>query len=129
MKRGHTLARICSKLARNKKKAAMHDRNEGLNNIEENYLMQQEQRSELAREAEQHHRQQQLPGTGTMLLHYFLAGIGVTVGFIIIGVAMRAVGLEHDALEGHAAGSTVLALEALAPEPEEVADTATQARA
>jgi len=105
--RQHSTAPLRSKLARNNKKAAMHDRKDGLNNIEEDYLMQQEQRSDLVREAEKHHNQQQLPSTGKMILHYFLAGIGVTIGFLIIGVAMRAVGLEHDADGVHAAASAV----------------------
>ena len=75
----------------------MHDRKEGLENIEENFLEQRGQRSEIVREAERQHVQQNLPSTGKMLLHYFLAGIGVTIGFLIIGVGLRAVGLE----DGH----------------------------
>ncbi len=86
-----------SKLARNQRKAAVLDRKEGLENIEEKYAVQRAQRTEIANQAEHYQQQQQqMPGIGRMMMHYFLAGVGVTVGFIIIGVAMRAVGLEGD---------------------------------
>ena len=104
-------------MARNRRKAADHDRKDGLDGIEENYLMQQGRHSEIARQAAEHQqRQQQLPGTGKMLLHYFLAGIGVTVGFIIIGVALRAVGLESGAAASHHSASSSLELHVPADE-------------
>lgn len=89
-----------SKMARNRKRAAQHDEEEAANAEERDEfsaLARRVEDSEVARKAAKAFEGQGPPGVGTMMAHYFMAGIGVTIAFVLVGVAFRAVGLEPDA--------------------------------